>query len=137
MGEAFGRYSCCSAGGLEGENTVKSCQAHILTWIQIRRLSFTIIRSTTITLPAWRATCEANELKPNLIPCDVATRWNSTYDMMRFVLKYWVPIDSITANKSLKLWQFELDNEDWKIIGDLVSVLEVSNIFCVHNSTNN
>jgi len=57
--------------------------------------------------------------------------------MMRFVLKYRVPIDSITADKSLKLRQFELDNEDWKIIGDLVSVLEVSNIFCVRNSTNN
>jgi hypothetical protein len=25
----------------------------------------------------------------------------------------------------LKLWKFELDNDDWKIVNNLVSVLEV------------
>jgi hypothetical protein len=45
--------------------------------------------------------------------------------MMCFVLKYRVPIDSITANKVLKLRKYELDNEDWMIIEDLVDILEV------------
>ncbi len=44
---------------------------------------------------------------------------------MCFVLKYRVPIDSITANKVLKLRKYELDNEDWMIIEDLVDILEV------------
>jgi hypothetical protein len=45
--------------------------------------------------------------------------------MMSFALKYRAAIDNITANKSLKLRRYELDDEDWKIVGDLVSILEV------------
>ncbi|KAG1820756.1 hypothetical protein EV424DRAFT_1322653, partial [Suillus variegatus] len=33
-------------------------------------------------------------------------------------------IDRITADKSLKLCKYELDNKDWGIIKDLVAVLE-------------
>ena len=45
--------------------------------------------------------------------------------MMRFALKYRQPIDGITANNELKLRRYELDNEDWTIVEDLVAVLEV------------
>jgi hypothetical protein len=45
--------------------------------------------------------------------------------MLRFAVKYQIVIDSITADKSLKLRKFELDNDDWKILHDLVSVLKV------------
>jgi len=45
--------------------------------------------------------------------------------MMQFALKYRRPIDGLTADKELKLRKYELDNEDWRIIGDLVAVLEV------------
>jgi hypothetical protein len=44
--------------------------------------------------------------------------------MMSFALKYWKAIDVITADKALKLHKFELDDPDWRIIGDLVAVLE-------------
>ena len=53
------------------------------------------------------------------------TRWNSPYDMLNFVLAYRVVIDKITADKGLKLRRYELDNDNWVIIEDLVSVLEV------------
>ena len=53
------------------------------------------------------------------------TRWNSTYNMMNFALKYRTAIDRVTGDKSLKLRRYEFDNEDWVIIEDLVSVLEV------------
>ena len=79
----------------------------------------------TIALPAWQHTCKDKHLKPNLIPRDVSTQWNSTYDMLLFAIKYHDVIDTVTADKSLKLWKYELDNDDWKIIQDLVSVLEV------------
>ncbi len=46
--------------------------------------------------------------------------------MMVFALEYRKPIDSITADKSLKLRRYELDNEGWGIIEQLVSVLQVS-----------
>jgi len=50
--------------------------------------------------------------------------------MLSFVLKYRTAIDTVTADKSLKLRKYELDNEDWTIVGDLVSVLEVSREAC-------
>jgi len=46
--------------------------------------------------------------------------------MMAFALKYRKPIDSITADKSLKLRKYELDNEGWGVIEQLVSVLQVN-----------
>ena len=70
---------------------------------QVRKLSFAIIHSTTIRLPAWRKACAANGLCIRLIPCDVRTRWNSVYDMLEMAVRYRSAIDDITANKSLKL----------------------------------
>ena len=52
-------------------------------------------------------------------------RWNSTYDMMKFMLAYRVEIDKVTADKGLRLRKYELDNDDWVIINDLVGILEV------------
>ena len=45
--------------------------------------------------------------------------------MMRFTRTYQQAVNQITADKSLKLRRFELDNDDWVIVSDLVSVLEV------------
>jgi hypothetical protein len=45
--------------------------------------------------------------------------------MLLFARKYWMAIDSLTADKTFKLRQFELDHDDWDIIDDLISVLEV------------
>jgi hypothetical protein len=46
--------------------------------------------------------------------------------MLRFALEYRKPIDSVTADKTLKLRKFELDEDEWGVMGDLVDVLEVS-----------
>ena len=40
-------------------------------------------------------------------------------------MAYRPAIDTITADKTLKLRKYELDNDDWVIIEDLVNVLEV------------
>lgn len=98
---------------------------------QVWQLSFAIIHSTTIALPAWRRTCAELGLKVRLIPRDVVTRWNSTYDMMRFVLTYRKAIDKITADKTLKMRKYELDNDDWLIVEDLVAVLEVYSVYII------
>ena len=44
--------------------------------------------------------------------------------MMRFVLTYRKAVDWVTADKDLKLRKYKLDNNDWIIVGDLISVLE-------------
>ena len=79
----------------------------------------------TIALPAWRKTCVAQSLRVWLIPCDVKTRWNSTYDMLQMALQYHSAIDHITTDKTLKLRKYELDDDDWEIITDLIRVLKV------------
>jgi len=45
--------------------------------------------------------------------------------MLQFAVKYRIAINSITADKTLKLCKYELDNDDWRIVNDLVSILEV------------
>ncbi|KAG1731341.1 uncharacterized protein EDB91DRAFT_1058809 [Suillus paluster] len=102
--------------------------------LQIRRLSFTIIHSTTIALPAWHKVCHELNLKERLIPQDVVTCWNSTYNMMKFVLAYKSVIDRVTADKSLKLCKYKLNNEDWGIIKDLVATYKKATLFFYQDS---
>ncbi|KAI0281070.1 hypothetical protein BC826DRAFT_919950 [Russula brevipes] len=95
---------------------------------KLRHLAFAIVRSTTIALPAWRRYCKQLKLKPRILPRDVVTRWNSTYYMLSFAVKYRSVIDVMTADKSLKLRGYELETEEWAIAEDLVAVLLV----CIH-----
>src|SRR5580693_6078707 len=71
--------------------------------MKIRKLAFAIVHSTTIALPAWRAACVAHGQPARILPRDVKTRWNSTYDMLIVAFKYRTVIDSVTGNRSLKL----------------------------------
>jgi len=102
--------------------------------LQLRSLAFAIVRSTTITLHAWRCYCAEFKLKSRVLPRDVVTRWNSTYYMLSFAIKYRAAIDAMTADKSLKLRKFELETEEWAIADDLVAILLVS--LCTLSLTN-
>ncbi|KAE9395040.1 hypothetical protein BT96DRAFT_826824, partial [Gymnopus androsaceus JB14] len=90
----------------------------------IRGLSFAIIHSTTIALPAWREACTTHGLNVRLLPRDVATRWNSTYDMMKVAREYTAVVDEITGNKSLNLRKFELSDKQWDIVDDLLHIFK-------------
>ena len=46
--------------------------------------------------------------------------------MLNVAMEYRKVVDDITANKSLKLRQHELDDEGWDIIKDLLRVLKVT-----------
>ncbi|KAK7034801.1 hypothetical protein R3P38DRAFT_2518453, partial [Favolaschia claudopus] len=101
----------------------------------IRKLSFGIIHSTTILLPAWRSLCRKQKYKERLLPRDVRTRWNSTYDMLCFAAKYRPVIDAITSDKSYKLRKYELDDDEWKIIDDLIHVFKTATLYFSSDST--
>jgi hypothetical protein len=91
--------------------------------------------STTIILPEWFAildrmekTSKENKKQPlrrRVMPRDVATRWNSTYDMLDFAYKYRQPYNKICSNRDMKMRSYELSNSEWKIVKDLSSVLKV------------
>lgn len=66
---------------------------------------------------------------PSHFESNLKTRWNSTFDMLKMVLEYHLVIDDITANRVLKLRKYELDDNNWKIISDLIQVLKVCLIF--------
>ena len=52
--------------------------------------------------------------------------------MLVMALKYCSAINNITANKALKLQKYELDDDDWKIVLDLIWVLKVCFIYLCH-----
>ena len=80
--------------------------------MQIRALANAIKNSSTILLPQWNMKLEDLGLNVRIIPRDVATRWNSTFDMLNFAIDYRLAIDEMTAIRDLR--KYELENEDWE-----------------------
>lgn len=65
------------------------------------------------------------KLPERIMPRDVSTRWNSTFDMLDFAIKYRPAIDSMTAARDFDLRKYELLPAEWKIAGELRDVLKV------------
>lgn len=51
-------------------------------------MAYAIKNSSTIILPKWYSNLNELELKSHIMPRDITTQWNSTYDMLDFALKY-------------------------------------------------
>jgi hypothetical protein len=63
-----------------------------------------------------------------MMPRDVSTRWNSTYDMLNFALEYRVPIDAITSDRELNLHKYELEDDEWEVAQNLCDTLKASTL---------
>ena len=72
-----------------------------------------------------------------MMPRDVATCWNSTYDMLNFAIQFRPAIDSMTAVRNLDLRNFELVPEEWEIAKSLRDVLRVSLSSCLFFAQSN
>ncbi|KAJ7052447.1 hypothetical protein C8F01DRAFT_998057, partial [Mycena amicta] len=59
-----------------------------------------------------------------LIPRDVATRWNSTYAMLSFASEYKAVVNAITGDQQLDLRKYEISDNEWVIVDDIVYALE-------------
>lgn len=85
--------------------------------------------STTILLPAWEMMLSTHGLSTHMMPCDVSTHWNSTFNMLEFAIQYHVAIDAMTAVHGFNLWKYELVPDEWKIAIELQDILRVSTCF--------
>ena len=92
---------------------------------QLRALANAIKNSSTIILPQWLEMLENLDLRVRMMPRDVSTRWNSTYDMLDFALNYRLAIDSITSTRELSLRKYELQDDEWAVAENLRDTLKV------------
>jgi len=69
------------------------------------------------------------------MPRDVATRWNSTYDMLAFAVQYRSAIDDITGDKNANLRKFELNDNEWDIALQLFETLKVRVLLFLGNNS--
>lgn len=65
-------------------------------------------------------------LDERVMPRDVRTPWNSTYNMLAFAYEYKDAINDITAMRDMKLRNYEVEEAEWEIVKQLRDVLKVS-----------
>ena len=61
-----------------------------------------------------------------IMPRDVSTHWNSTYDMLKFAYSYREAIDKITGDRAMKLRDYELLESEWETVKQLQDSLKAS-----------
>ncbi len=70
---------------------------------QLCKIAFAIKNSSTIILSRWYEVLKELKLDARMMPWDVLTRWNLTFDMLKFAIEYRSAIDTITAEHNMKL----------------------------------
>jgi hypothetical protein len=68
-----------------------------------------------------------------MIPRDVPTRWNSTFDLLLFAKQYRKAIDHVVEEHE-ELEELKLTRKDWKIVDELLEILEVRYSFFLYLS---
>jgi hypothetical protein len=97
-----------------------------------------------ILLPRWKEILDelaviaaATDKKPLSIcnmPQDVLTRWNSTYNMLKFAYQYREAIDKITDDCAMDLSDYQLSESEWDTVNQHCKSLKVRIfIFFFHN----
>jgi hypothetical protein len=76
----------------------------------------------------------ANEkaLSRRMMPRDVATHWNYTYEMLSFAYTYRVAFNTLTDNRDMKMRKYTLEDSEWQLVDQLASVLKVRTLISGH-----
>lgn len=91
----------------------------------MRKFASKVVHSSTILLPAYKKRVAEFKLPERLIPRNVKTRWNSTYEMLKVAVEYRKVVDAMCADRNLELRKFELSSREWTIARQLTDVLKV------------
>lgn len=78
-----------------------------------------------ILLPAYKKWVAKLKLPERLILRDVATQWNSMYDILTVALEYRKVVNSMCTDRDLGLQKYELGAREWTIARQLTNVLKV------------
>ena len=90
---------------------------------------YAVKNSSMIILPQWYCILESLSLEAWVIPRDVCTRWNATYDMLDFAYQYRVAINKITDIRDMKLHAYKIEAHEWETVWQLRDLLKVSNYY--------
>ena len=90
---------------------------------------FAIKNSSILLLPQWRAILKHLEMDNRIMPHDVSTCWNLTYNMLAFAIDYRDTLVVITGEKDMKLWRYEMNKGEWAIAEELCGILKVCALF--------
>jgi hypothetical protein len=64
-------------------------------------------------------------LSKRMMPRDITTRWNYTYEMLNFAYTYREAYNELCSNRDMKLRKYEVENEEWEIVKQLANILKV------------
>ncbi|KAJ3753995.1 hypothetical protein EV360DRAFT_29703, partial [Lentinula raphanica] len=96
---------------------------------QTRKISYKLINSSTGLLPKWREHLSDTEFAGRTLRRDVATRWNSTHNMLECFLEMKTVVSSFLDRASYKVSEYMLSDEEWDVIKDLVMILNDATLF--------
>ncbi|EAU88633.2 hypothetical protein CC1G_01006 [Coprinopsis cinerea okayama7 len=97
---------------------------------KLRKLAIKIFHSPTIN-EELRKACKQHNVKYRRIVRDVATRWNSTTEVIKSALDLKEPLNQLVVqtqfNKAggVRLQRFSLDNTEWEILKQLGPMLDM------------
>ncbi|KAG1791478.1 hypothetical protein EV424DRAFT_1265938, partial [Suillus variegatus] len=97
-----------------------------LALVKVPKLAYKTIHSTTIILPAWHAILKDLSEPQTLMPRDVATWWNSTFDMLDYALEHREAVDTVMQWQDLSLQKYELEDNEWEILQQLRDILKLT-----------
>jgi len=93
------------------------------------KAAYAIKNLTTIVLPEWWAILDRmataskqksqKPLSKRMMPQDVATRWNYTYEMLNFAYNYRNAFNKLTGNRDMKMRKYEIEDAEWEIVKQL------------------
>ena len=101
------------------------CPTDVIGCTQLRSFAHKVATSSTLLRPAWYHECTKYMTKEGIIGRDVTTRWNSTGDTISDGLQFKTVYNAMTANCDYGLREYEMSNEEWEILVDLLDILEV------------